>query len=86
MLCFSRLMVRKSNTHTLITMNPSTISYPPWFSELKREIASSYPDFETRITRAWKEVIEELTKAATKIHQAGSDVGSLSDFPRMKSL
>lgn len=57
-------------------MNPSVVPYPPWFSELKREIASSYPDFEARITQAWKEVIEDLSEATSKIHQAGPDVGS----------
>ncbi|XP_006459018.1 hypothetical protein AGABI2DRAFT_217897 [Agaricus bisporus var. bisporus H97] len=47
--------------------------YPPRFTELKRQIASGYPDFENRITRAWKEVVEELVRFSGKIEGGGSD-------------
>lgn len=48
--------------------------YPPRFVDLKREIASSFPDFEARLTQAWKEVIGELIAFSDKVQREGSDV------------
>lgn len=59
--------------------SPSTATFPPRFADLKREIASSYPDFEARITQAWKEVIDELVATADKINRGGSEVGRRLD-------
>jgi len=46
---------------------------PDRFAELKREIAESHgPDFALRISRAWKEVIEQLSKLTGDIQEASS--------------
>jgi hypothetical protein len=41
---------------------------------LKRSIASSYPDFEARATTAWHEIIQELDKLARVIKEEGVNV------------
>ncbi|KAF8645864.1 hypothetical protein AX16_007522 [Volvariella volvacea WC 439] len=46
---------------------------PPRFAELKKEIAGLYPDFEVNVTRAWKEIIEELEKVTNVVKNVGSD-------------
>jgi len=40
---------------------------------LKRSIASSYPDFEARATTAWHEIIKELDKLAEVIKEEGEN-------------
>jgi len=47
---------------------------PPRFAQLKREIAESYPDFEQRVTKAWKEIIEQLNETTQVIAKEGSNV------------
>ena len=47
------------------------MTLPPCFVDLKRSIASSYPDFEARATNAWREIITELDKATTVIKEEG---------------
>ena len=42
--------------------------------DIKREIASSYPDFEARATAAWHEIIDELDKMARVIKEEGVNV------------
>jgi hypothetical protein len=42
------------------------MTLPPRFVDLKRSIASSYPDFEARATGAWREIITELDKVNLK--------------------
>jgi hypothetical protein len=49
-------------------------AHPPKFLDLKREIAASFPDFEERVTKAWKEIIEELTAFSDKVQKEGSNV------------
>lgn len=49
---------------------------PARFSDLKREIAAAYPDFEERATRAWIEIIEQLKDVTTDIANNGSEVGT----------
>lgn len=49
---------------------------PARFSDLKREIAAAYPDFEERATRAWIEIIEQLKDITTDIANNGSEVGT----------
>ncbi|KAM6489160.1 Protein of unknown function (DUF1479) domain containing protein [Amanita muscaria] len=44
---------------------------PPRFVELKREIAASYPDFEQRVTKAWKEIVEQLNETTVAIIKEG---------------
>ncbi|TFK22748.1 DUF1479-domain-containing protein [Coprinopsis marcescibilis] len=61
---------------------------PVRFAELKQAIAKSYPDFEQRITQAWKEIIEQLEEFSKVIQKEGSsyvpqvnfkDLGALSE-------
>ena len=49
---------------------------PPQASvaDLKRSIASSYPDFEARATTAWHEIIKELDNLARVIKEEGVNV------------
>ena len=42
--------------------------------DIKREIASSYPDFEARATAAWHEIINELDKMARVVKEEGVNV------------
>jgi hypothetical protein len=49
-------------------------SLPPRFADLKREIASSYPDFEERVTKAWAEIIDQLNETTKVIATEGSEV------------
>ena len=55
---------------------------PPRFADLKREIASSYPDFEQRVTKAWAEIIDQLNETTKEIAKEGSEVRRL--FSRAK--
>ena len=48
--------------------------FPPRFADLKREIASSYPDFEKRATKAWAEIIDQLNETTEVITREGSEV------------
>lgn len=47
---------------------------PPRFAEIKLHIASSYPDFESRATKAWIDLLGELDKETEEIASQGSDV------------
>ena len=51
------------------------MALPPRFVDLKRSIASSYPDFEARATNSWREIITELDKVTTIIKEEGLNVG-----------
>ena len=51
------------------------MTLPPRFVDLKRSIASSYPDFEARATNAWREIIAELDKVTSIIKEEGLNVG-----------
>ena len=51
------------------------MSLPPRFIDLKRSIASSYPDFEARATNAWREIIAELDKVTKVIKEERINVG-----------
>jgi hypothetical protein len=64
---------------------PNSGLYPPRFVDLKRQIASSYPDFENRVTRAWKEVVEELVVVSERIQAGGSEVSPLCLYPPPRS-
>lgn len=57
-------------------MSSGTISdtLPARFADLKREIAASYPSFEENVTRAWKEVIDQLKLVNAEIAEEGSNV------------
>ena len=53
------------------------MSLPPRFVDLKRSIASSYPDFQARATNAWREIITELDKVTKVIKEEGLNVGAI---------
>ncbi|THV05658.1 DUF1479-domain-containing protein [Dendrothele bispora CBS 962.96] len=53
---------------------------------IKKEIASSYPDFQARATVAWKEIIGELAKAAEKISSTGPEYIPQVTFSELTSL
>ena len=53
------------------------MALPPRFADLKRSIASSYPDFEARATNTWHEIIAELDKVAKVIKEEGLNVKTL---------
>jgi hypothetical protein len=64
-------------------MSTATINdpLPARFADLKREIASLYPDFEKNVTRAWAEVLDQLKVAKKKIIEGGSDVSYITTDP-----
>ncbi|PFH48468.1 hypothetical protein AMATHDRAFT_65378 [Amanita thiersii Skay4041] len=59
---------------------------PPRYAELKREIAASIPDFESKVTKAWKEVTEELKNATGTIAKEGSDYIPQVKFQELGNL
>ncbi|KAE9409770.1 DUF1479-domain-containing protein [Gymnopus androsaceus JB14] len=54
--------------------------------KLKQEIAASYPDFQTNVTRAWKEVIEELGQITESISAKGSAYIPQINFSELRTL
>lgn len=42
--------------------------------KVKQEVASSYPNFQVNVTRAWKEIIEELRQITENISARGPEV------------
>jgi hypothetical protein len=44
------------------------------FVDIKRSIASSYPDFKARATTAWHEIIKELDNLSRVIKEEGVNV------------
>lgn len=44
------------------------------FLKIKEEIASSHPDFQERVTRAWGEVLVEMAKVTDDIAKTGPNV------------
>ncbi|THH13880.1 hypothetical protein EW146_g6392 [Bondarzewia mesenterica] len=59
---------------------------PPRFVDLKREIASSYPDFQVRATRAWNEVIQHLSESTQEIIKSDSDIIPQVKFEDLNKL
>lgn len=66
---------------------------------IKEEIASTYPDFEERVTRAWTDILDEMKKVTQEISAGGPEVSylrcygnacydltDLSPFPKSNSL
>jgi len=47
------------------------MSLPPRFIDLKKEIASQYPNFEQNAVRSWGEVLEEMNKVTKTIKDEG---------------
>lgn len=56
---------------------------PARFVDLKHEIASSYPDFEARVTTAWNEILQHLEAVSLKVAESGSEVSTDSDTIRL---
>ena len=44
------------------------------FLNIKKEIASAYPDFQKHVTRAWGEILVELAKKTDEISKSGPEV------------
>lgn len=59
---------------TTTMSQPELDPLPPSFVELKQEIASTFPDFERRVTAAWADILKELKTATDEIIVRGSDV------------
>ena len=57
-----------------MTQPPQFGPCPPRFSDLKKEIAASYTDFEAGVTKAWGEILAELDKVTKEIASQGSQV------------
>ncbi|KAK0490729.1 hypothetical protein IW261DRAFT_1433824 [Armillaria novae-zelandiae] len=53
---------------------------------IKKEIASSYPDFEERVTQGWAEILVELKKATQKISAGGPEFIPQVQFSELDSL
>ncbi|PBL02195.1 DUF1479-domain-containing protein [Armillaria gallica] len=53
---------------------------------IKGEIASSYPDFEERVTQAWADILVELKKVTQKISAGGSEFIPQVQFSELQSL
>jgi hypothetical protein len=47
---------------------------PSRFLDLKKEIASTYPDFAESSTEAWNGILEQLKKLHANVTKEGSDV------------
>lgn len=52
----------------------SAADLPPRFVDLKKEIASSIPNFEQHVTKAWAEVLKELATKTEEIARLGPQV------------
>ncbi|TRM65073.1 hypothetical protein BD626DRAFT_240198 [Schizophyllum amplum] len=74
-----------------------TSDMPPQFAALKGEIAASIPDFESKATKAWGELIAELATVTEQVAKQGSsyipevefsDLGKLSkdDVDKIKRI
>ncbi|KAJ3528321.1 hypothetical protein NM688_g8015 [Phlebia brevispora] len=60
---------------------------PPRFVELKKQIAESFgPDFEERVTRAWREILNELKDATESIAKQGSDIVPSVNFADLDKM
>ncbi|KAK0206201.1 hypothetical protein DFS33DRAFT_1256512 [Desarmillaria ectypa] len=53
---------------------------------IKEEIASSYPNFEERVTQAWTDILVELKKVTQKISAGGSEFIPQVQFSELQSL
>jgi hypothetical protein len=62
------------------------MAFPPSFIDIKRSIASSYPDFEARATTAWHEIIEELDKVTSIIKEEGLNYIPQINFNSLDSI
>ncbi|KAJ8074514.1 hypothetical protein PM082_015415 [Marasmius tenuissimus] len=54
--------------------------------KIKKEIADSFPDFETNATKAWQEIIAEIAQTATKVSAAGPDYIPQVKFSELDKL
>jgi hypothetical protein len=55
----------------------STITWPARFADLKRKIAEATPDYETRLTESWNDLLQELNRRTTEIATEGPNVSCL---------
>lgn len=79
----SNLSTSKHFTPSVITMEfPDDAPLPPRFAELKKEIASSIPDFEARITKAWAEITAQLKVVNEDVAKNGPEVSYRDEMRR----
>ncbi|KAJ3576611.1 hypothetical protein NP233_g318 [Leucocoprinus birnbaumii] len=64
----------------------NSTNYPAHLLDIKREIAASYPDFEAQITKAWKEIIDELAVVTTQIHEGAQEYIPQVQFDELDML
>ncbi|KAG7439596.1 DUF1479-domain-containing protein [Guyanagaster necrorhizus] len=64
----------------------SEASSAPYLIRIKSEIASSYPDFEERVTQAWADILDELKTATQKISAGGPEFIPQVQFSELDSL
>ncbi|KAJ3490842.1 hypothetical protein NLI96_g1126 [Meripilus lineatus] len=59
---------------------------PPRFTEIKKDIANSYPDFQERITQAWNDLLDELNRTTKEIANQGSQAVPEVEFNELGKL
>lgn len=55
---------------------------PERFADIKRNIATSLPDFQKRVTEAWADILKELEQRTKTIKEEGPNVSLLCIFPQ----
>jgi hypothetical protein len=61
-------------TSVKLAASPPNYFLPERFANLKRDIATSIPNFQQRVTQAWREVLADLATRTEEIAKAGPDV------------
>ncbi|WVQ70477.1 uncharacterized protein L199_008704 [Kwoniella botswanensis] len=56
------------------------------FLQLKQEIAQSYPEFESKATQAWSEILEEMARVTKIIAEQGPDYLPIVEYSELTSL
>ncbi|CAL1716090.1 unnamed protein product [Somion occarium] len=59
---------------------------PPRFTEIKHDIAESYPNFQERVTQAWNEILQELKSAVADFARQGSEAVPQVEFSDLPNL
>ena len=67
-------------------MSLENTKFPERFVDLKREIASSYPNFQERVTKAWADVLEQLEARTNLIIGGGPSVSCVYLLHRTSQL
>lgn len=76
------VMLESVSSALLKTMAPSTET----LIQLKRDIASSYPNFESRISASWREILGELANVVADIEREGPEYVPVVDKADLVTL